>query len=83
LISVSRSVLTVNAFLYVAHKQHTQNQYEGHVTASEKGNQSPAEAAKVAAREKMSETLWNKCATGLLVTQKELTRLIKAGADIE
>jgi ankyrin repeat protein len=48
-----------------------------------KGKQSPAEAAKAAAREKMSKTLWYKCENGSLVTQKELTRLIKAGADIE
>jgi hypothetical protein len=47
------------------------------------GNQSPAEAAKVAAREKMSEKLWYKCENGSLVKQKELMRLIKMGADIE
>jgi hypothetical protein len=35
-----------------------------------KGKQSPAEAAKVAAREKMSENLWNKCNDGSLVTRK-------------
>jgi ankyrin repeat protein len=48
-----------------------------------KGKQSPAETAKVAARENMSDKLWKKCENGLLVTQKELTRLIKMGADIE
>ena len=48
-----------------------------------KGKQSPAEAAKIAAREKVSEKLLNECATGSLVTQKELTLLIKMGADIE
>jgi ankyrin repeat protein len=48
-----------------------------------KGKQSPAEAAKNAAREKMCEKLLNKCDEGSLVTQKELTRLIKAGADIK
>jgi hypothetical protein len=46
-----------------------------------KGKQlSPVEAAKV---KKLSEKLWNKCENGSLVTQKELKRLIKAGADIE
>jgi ankyrin repeat protein len=45
--------------------------------------ESPAEAAKVLARVKVSETLWNKCGIGSLVAQKELTRLTKAGADIE
>jgi ankyrin repeat protein len=47
------------------------------------GKQSPAKAAKVAAREKMSEKLLNKCENGSLVTQKELTRLIKSGVDLE
>jgi ankyrin repeat protein len=42
-----------------------------------------AEAAKIAAREKMSEKFWSKCENGSLVTQKELMRLIKMGADIE
>jgi hypothetical protein len=49
----------------------------------QKSNQSQADVAKAAAREKVSKKLWDKCSNGSLVTRKELTRLIKAGADIE
>jgi ankyrin repeat protein len=48
-----------------------------------KDKQSLAEAAKVAARKNMSDTLWNKCKHGTLVTKEELTRLINMGADFE